>query len=118
MTDDLRLALVRGLHTAIYLVMAGAVFIVLYAGITGAHGPWLWAAVGLVAVECLVFVASGMKCPLTAVAVKYGATRNAPRDTYLPERFTRLTFRIFTPLIVLGALLVVGRMVWFGWAPA
>lgn len=115
MTDGQRLALVRGLHTAIYLVMAGSVFVVLYAGITGAHGVWLWIAAGLVAVECLVFATSGMRCPLTAVAVKYGATRDAPHDTYLPERCTRLTFAIFTPLIVLGALLVVGRVFWFGW---
>ena len=116
MTDALRLALVRSLHTAIYLVMASAVFIVLYAGITGAHGTWLWVAVGLVAIECAVFALSGMKCPLTAMAVSYGATQDAPHDTYLPEHFTRLTFAIFTPLIVLGALLVVGRMVWFGWS--
>jgi hypothetical protein len=72
-------------------------------------------AAGLVAVECLVFATSGMKCPLTAVAVKYGAAQGAPHDTYLPERFTRLTFRIFTPLIVLGAVLVAGRAFWFGW---
>ena len=115
MSDALRLALVRGLHTAIYLVMVGAIFVVLYAGITGAHGPWLWVAAGLVAIECGVFALSGLKCPLTAVAVKYGAAADAPQDTFLPERFTRLTFAIFTPLIVLGAALVAGRVIWFGW---
>ena len=112
MTDAQHLTLVRALHTAIYLVMALSVFIVLFAGITGAHGPWLWIAGVLVGVECLVFVASGLKCPLTAVAARYGA---GVSDTFLPERFTRLTFAIFTPLIVLGAALVVARIVWLGW---
>lgn len=112
MTDPQRLALVRGVHTAIYLVMASSVFVVLYAGITGAHGPWLWAAGALVGVECVVFAASGMKCPLTAVAARYGP---GVSDTFLPERFTQLTFAIFTPLIVLGALLMAARVLGLGW---
>lgn len=113
MTDSQRLALVRGVHTAIYLVMASSVFAVLYAGLTGAHGRWLWVAGALVAVECVVFAASGLKCPLTAVAARYGP---GVSDTFLPERFTRLTFAIFTPLIFLGALLVAARALWLGWS--
>ena len=116
LTDAGRLALVRALHTAIYLVMAGAVFVVLYAGVTGAHGPWLWAAAGLVVLESLVFAASGLKCPLTAVAVKYGAARSNPADTFLPERFTRLTLRIFGPLILIGFCLIAVRVLRLGWA--
>lgn len=107
MTDAQRLALVRGVHTAIYVVMAGSVFAVLYAGVFGAHGHWLWVAVGLVIIETLVFVASGMKCPLTAIATKYGAKPGA--DTFMPERFTRHTLTIFGPLIVIGLALVIAR---------
>jgi uncharacterized membrane protein len=113
MTDAQHLWLVRALHTVIYVVMAASVFAVLYAGISGAHGLWLWIAGALVAVECVVFAMSGMKCPLTAVAARYGP---GVSDTFLPERFTRLTFAIFTPLIVVGALLVLARALWLGWA--
>lgn len=66
MTDGQRLTLVRSVHTAIYLVMAGSVFVVLYAGITGVHGAWLWVAAGLVAVEWaghLVRLALGLRVP-------------------------------------------------------
>ena len=35
----LALALIRGAHTTIYVVMAGSVFAILYAGVTGAAGP-------------------------------------------------------------------------------
>ena len=34
----LALALIRGVHTALYVVMAGAVFAILNAGVTGAAG--------------------------------------------------------------------------------
>ena len=82
-------------------------------GISGVRGSWLWIAGALVAIECAVFAASGMKCPLTAVAARFGPGMS---DTFLPERFTHHTFRIFTPLIGLGALLVLARMLWLGWA--
>jgi len=114
MTDAQSLTLVRAVHTVIYVVMASASLVVLYAGVTGAHGPWLWIACGLVAVETLVFVASGWKCPLTAIAVKYGATKDGGFDTFFPERITRYTFRVFGPLIVLAFVLLAGRG-WLGW---
>ena len=110
MTDAQRLTLVRAVHTAIYVVMASAVFVVLYAGITGVHGLWLWVALGLVGVESVVFTASGMKCPLTAVAVRYGATRQGVFDTFLPERLTRHTFTVFGPLILVGLVLIGWRL--------
>ena len=105
MTDAGRLALVRGLHTAIYLVMATACFAVLLAGLTGWSGPWLWVALGLVGVEAAVFIGASMKCPLTALAVRYGATRDGAYDTFFPERCTRHTLRVFGPLIVVGLVL-------------
>ncbi len=118
MTDPQRLTLVRIVHTTIYLVMASAVFVVLYAGVTGAHGAWLWVAAGLVGVESLVFAASGLKCPLTAIAMKYGAQagKNELFDTFLPERITRHTFQVFGPLVVLGFVLLAARWWRLGWA--
>lgn len=115
MTDGQRLTLVRAVHTVIYGVMASASFVVLYAGVTGAHGRWLWMAAGLVTIEILLFAASGMRCPLTAIAVRNGATRQGVADTFLPERVTRHTLQFFGPLIVVAFALIVGRICWFGW---
>jgi hypothetical protein len=117
LTDAFRLAVVRTLHTVIYLVMAGASFVVLYGGVTGRRGAWLWCAAGLVGVESIVFAASGLKCPLTAVAVRYGAGKDGLFDTYLPERITRRTFQVFGPLILLAFALLLARWLRFGWAP-
>ncbi len=54
-----------------------------------------------------MFAGYGMKCPLTAVAVKYGAA--GENDTFFPERLTRHTLVFFAPLIVVGLALVVAR---------
>lgn len=115
MTDGQRLRLVRAFHTVIYVVMASASFVLLYAGVTGAHGKLLWVAAGLVAVEVVVFTASGLRCPLTAIAVKNGADREGVSDTFLPERMTRHTFKVFGPLILLAFVLLGARLWWFGW---
>jgi hypothetical protein len=51
MTDTQRLLVVRAIHTAIYVLMAVSTFVLLYAGITGAHGPRLSVALGLLGIE-------------------------------------------------------------------
>ena len=108
------LAAIRAIHTVIYAVMTAATVCVLYAGLTGSRGSWLWISLGLLAVESVVFVGNGCKCPLSAVAVRYGAVDGPLFDTFLPERFTRHTFRIFAPLIFVGVVLLGIRWSMFG----
>jgi hypothetical protein len=106
------LTLIRTVHTAIYLVMAASTFVLLYAGLTGASGWWLWLALGLLLIESAVFAFYGFKCPLTGLAVEYGAEKGWAFDTFLPERMTRYTFRFFGTLMVLGLVLLTLR--WTG----
>jgi len=115
MTQAIMLGWIRAVHTAIYFVMASASLAALYAGVTGARGPWLWLAVGLVAVETVVFTANGLRCPLTALAARYGATSLGVSDTFLPERMTRYTFHVFAPLILVAIVLLIARAWWLGW---
>jgi len=113
MTDNQSLALIRTLHTTIYLVMAVSTFMLLYAGITGAQGVWLWIALALLGVKVVVFVGNGMRCPLTALAVRYGAETGYVFDTFLPERATRYTFNFFGTIMVVGLVLLLLRWVGF-----
>ena len=106
MDRHLVLQLIRAAHTAIYVVMAGSTFALVYAGIFGATGWWLWWALALLAVETVVFVGYGFRCPLTGLAVEYGATTGHVFDTFLPERATRYTFRFFGTLMALGLVLL------------
>ena len=99
--------MVRAVHTIIYVVMATSTFVVLYAGITVAKGAWLWLAAALIGFESAVFLWNGLRCRLTGVAAKHGAGNGA--DTFLPERITRYTFRVFGPLILIAAALFTAR---------
>lgn len=112
MSDARILALVRGVHSTIYIMMVASIFLLLYAGATGYLGPWLWFALGLLAVEAIVFAVNGLKCPLTALAVRYGATTGYAFDTILTERTIRFTFRFFSGLMVISLVLLALR--WAG----
>jgi hypothetical protein len=92
--------------------MAVSTFALLYAGITGAPGVWLWVAAGLLGIESIVFIGNGVNCPLTAIAIKYGAETGHVFDTFLPEQCTRYTFRFFGTLMLVGLLLLAVR--WWG----
>jgi hypothetical protein len=109
MPDSAKLAAVRWLHTSIYVLLATSVLFIVGAGVTRYRGPWLTLALILVSAESIVFVGSGFRCPLTAVAQRYGATKGWAFDTFLPERWTRYTFRIFGALLVLGLVLLCVR---------
>jgi hypothetical protein len=98
--------MIRAVHTAIYVVTAASTFVFLYGGITGRHGWRLRLGLGLLIVESIVLVDSGMKCPLTAMAVQYGASTGHVFDTFLPERFTRHTFRFFGSVMAVSLLLL------------
>lgn len=110
--DARRLAIVRGVHTAIYIVMAASTFVLLYAGITGAQGTWLPVAKVLLTAEVVVFFGNGMRCPLSALAERYGAVEGRVFDTFLPVRWTRYTFRFFGTIMTIGLLLLALR--WYG----
>ena len=112
MTNSRMLALIRLVHTVIYVVMAVSTFMLLYYGVSGAQGPLLWVVVALLGVETIVFVGSGMKCPSTALAVKCGARKGYVFDTFLPERITKYTFRFFGTTMCVALVLLVLR--WLG----
>ncbi len=108
-SDARKLVLVRIGHTVVYMVMVAAVFVLLYAGATGYAGRWLWVALALLGCETVVFLGNGARCPLTDLAVRYGAETGYAFDSFLPERVTRYTFRFFGSLMGLGLVLLALR---------
>ena len=106
------LQLVRTMHALICAVMVAAVAVLLHAGITGDSGVWLWISLGLVAIEGAAFVVNGMRCPLTALAVRYGAEKGHAFDTCLTERWSRYIFRAVNTLAAIAILLLALR--WTG----
>lgn len=108
-----RLFWIKLVHTGIFVVESAAILYILVSGIFDLLGPGLVVAVILVLVEVVIFVASGMRCPLTKLARRLGdATGNDfIADLFLPERFARLIPLGCGGLALLGLLSVGVRLV-------
>jgi hypothetical protein len=109
MNDSQMLRLVRVFHAAVYAVVVVSTGILLYAGITGRYGVWLWVALALVALEVCVYVGSGMKCPVTGWAVRYGAPQGHAFDLHLSARQSDYLLNIVTGFMVLGLVILGAR---------
>jgi hypothetical protein len=103
------LALIRMVHTVIFLILAGAVFYLLFCGIVGIRGGGVSICMVLVFAEAVVFLGNGRKCPLTALAQKYGAEKGYVFDTFIPESLTRYTFPFFTTVLMISLVLIAAR---------
>jgi hypothetical protein len=99
---------IKLLHTAVWLVFAGCVVAIPFAGI---WRQFCLAAVltGLVLVECAVLAMNRGRCPLTDLASRCTEDRRDNFDIYLPLWLARRNKTIFGTLFVIGALFVLGR---------
>ncbi|HCG98770.1 MAG TPA: hypothetical protein DE036_02915 [Actinobacteria bacterium] len=106
MNDKTKLAIVKIVHTIIYITMVAAIFYILYAGISETYDNLLYFSLGLLAIEGIVFFGNRMRCPLTDLAKKYGDPKGYVGDTFLPERFTKYTFRLFGTILAIGLIIL------------
>ena len=99
---------IKLLHTAVWLVFAGCIVVIPFAGV---WHQFRWAAVltGVVLVECAVLAMNSWRCPLTALAGRYTENRRDNFDIYLPLWLARRNETIFGTLFVIGALFVLAR---------
>jgi hypothetical protein len=94
-------AAIKTIHTLAWLSIESCVVYVLYAGFAGRTDKRVSIAGAIVAGETVVFAANGFRCPLTELAVRYGAESGSVTDIYLPKWFAHNIPAIHTPLLVL-----------------
>ncbi len=99
MTDTQRLRGIKLLHTAVWAVVAGAIF-ALYPAITlDAPAAFGWLH-GIIGAEILALALFRWKCPLTYLAERYTSERSPNFDIYLPRGLARWNKEIFTVILV------------------
>jgi hypothetical protein len=107
--DITRLRIVKIVHTVAWAFFASCVLLILVA--TARGRPDLAAVlIGIVAIESLVLVVNGWRCPLTDVAARYTEDRRPNFDIYLPTWLAQYNKEIFGTLYVVGIVWTV--IVW------
>jgi hypothetical protein len=105
-----KITVIKLIHSAIWLVMATAVFYILYCGITGNLNPLVYWAIGLILVETAVLLLNHGACPLTTVAQEVKPDWQDGDDIFLPTWLAVHNKTIFGLLFTVGVILVVFRL--------
>ena len=98
-----KLCTVKVVHTTIWAFFATCILAIPVASSVGHFGAAAWLA-AIVCGEVVVLLFNSWSCPLTAVAAKYTADRNANFDIYLPEWLARNNKAVFGALYVVGVI--------------
>jgi hypothetical protein len=99
------LTAIRGVHSAILLVMLGAIGWLVVSGARGRRDRSTALAAALVGTEIAVYVANDRVCPLTPLAERHGAVRGSVSDIWLPDVLARTLPAWSGALVALAAVL-------------
>ena len=110
---EIAIVAIKAAHSAIFLGLLASLLVFAQRGVAG-HSDRVAALTGAtVAVEALVFLGNGRRCPLTDAAESLGATKGSVTDIFLPSFIASRIFTVTAPLFGLSLALharnLVGR---------
>jgi hypothetical protein len=97
------LAAIKAGHTLAWFSIESCLVYLLYAGLRRQSDRRAAVAAAVMTAESLIFAANGFRCPLTKLAVKFGAERGGVTDIFLPQWFAHNLPALHAPLLVLVA---------------
>jgi hypothetical protein len=96
-------------HSLILIYMTVCIGCLWYSAVRKTMGIWLWVALASLAIECLVFIGNGLRCPLSDWAVALG---DPTGDDLLSEwLFPEWLIQYFSPIcgvLLVGGLIALG----------
>ncbi|WP_328647963.1 hypothetical protein OHS58_09715 [Amycolatopsis sp. NBC_00348] len=101
---------IKVVHTLVWLSVESCVAYLLYAGFAKRSDRRAAIAGAVVTIECTVFIANGLRCPLTDVAESLGDDHGSVTDIYLPPWLARNLPAIHVPLVILTIVLHLGNL--------
>jgi hypothetical protein len=105
---DLRAAalrVIKAIHTAAFAIIAGAIVVFTWDGLTHRPGRRAGVAAAIGIAESIVFASNNLVCPLTPLAEELGAERGSVTDIYLPDWISERVPLIGGSTLALGLML-------------
>jgi hypothetical protein len=111
-SDPRKVLIIKTVHSMIFWLMSGCVAYLYYAALTEQSGWYPYLAIGLVCAEGAALFLNRGRCPLTTLALRYGAARGSVTDIFLPAWAAARVFPVCGALFVIGmGIFLVNRLV-------
>jgi len=110
MDPNIKLLLIKTIHTIIWLFFNVVIFYLYYAVVSNRIDKWTWICIGLVLMEGLVLILFKRSCPITLVARKYSQSKKDNFDIYLPNWLAKHNKLIYTSLFIAVVLILILRL--------
>ena len=109
--NEIKLLIVKIIHTIVWLFFNVVIFYLLYAVIVNKIDKWVWICIGLVLIEGLVLLLFKMFCPLTIIARKYSDSTKDNFDIFLPNWLAKHNKLIYTSIFVVAILILIYQLI-------
>lgn len=110
MSPDVKLNIVKWIHSVIWVFFNGVIVYLYYAAISGNIDYWVWIAIGVILLEGIVLLIFKRSCPITLVARKYSDSTKENFDIFLPNWLAKYNKLIYTILFVIVLIMLLFRL--------
>ena len=110
MTDNLKLTLLKTIHTIIWLFFNVIIFYLLYAVIADKIDKWVWICMGLIVLEGIILIVFKKICPVTLIARRYSDSPKDNFDIYLPNWLAKYNKKIYSIIVLIAVIILLYRL--------
>jgi Na+-translocating ferredoxin:NAD+ oxidoreductase RnfA subunit len=110
LAENLRLIVIKVIHTAIWVFFNVVIFYLLYAVIVNKVDKWVWICIGLIFLEAIVLIVFKNVCPITLVARKFSNSQKDNFDIYLPNWLARYNKEIYSGIVLVAIVVLIYRL--------
>ncbi len=108
MDNKKKIVYIKLIHSVIFLFMVTCLVYIFYCAVVGRYDWMLLIALAAIFVEGIVLIINRWTCPFTKLAQKYGDENGAVTDLFIPTRYARHTFNVFTVIFII-------ELIWLAW---
>jgi hypothetical protein len=110
MTENIKLQMIKIIHTIIWLFFNVVIFYLLYAVIIDKVDKWVWICISLILLEGIILIVFKKMCPITLVARKFSTSQKDNFDIYLPNWLAKYNKEIYSTIVVIAILILTYRL--------
>lgn len=111
MKPQVKLALIKTIHSIVWIFFNVVIFYLLFAVLTGKIDKWMWMGLASFAVEGIVLLLFRNTCPLTIIARRYSTSSKSNFDIFLPEWLAKYNKTIYSSLLGIIIVILIYRLV-------